>query len=150
MVIYLGSDHAGFKLKETIKSYLMQRGLVVKDLGNTKLEPRDDYPDYASKVAKAVRKPSDRGILFCGSGAGICIAANKFKGIRAVVGYSVQAAKHSRVDNDSNILCLGGRELNVSRAKQIVDTWLREPFSKKARHIRRLKKIKRIEKIYEI
>ncbi len=147
MTIYLGSDHAGFKLKEKILEYLTKSGYQVKDLGNHNLSPNDDYPDYAAKAARAVQKnlKSGKGILICGSGQGVCMTANKFKGIRAALGYSVAAAKQSRVHGDSNILCLPGLGLNQVQAKKIVNAWLREEFSGEQRHIRRLNKIKKIE-----
>ena len=141
MTIYLGSDHAGFSLKESMKEYLEKRGYSVKDLGNHARVSSDDYPDYAEKVAKAIRTPADRGILFCGSGAGVCIVANKFRGIRAVVGYDTKVAKHTRQDNNSNVLCLSGRTKDKRLAKRIVDVLLNEKFSGIARHARRLKKI---------
>ena len=145
-MIYLGSDHAGFKLKQAIKEYLIKSGFAIKDLGNHNLSPLDDYPDYAEKVARAVQKSSDqRGILFCGSGEGVCIVANKFKGIRAALGYSIAAAKQSRAHGDSNILCLSGKELTLTQAKRIVFTWLSTEFSGEARHKRRLQKIAKIE-----
>jgi len=150
MTIYLGSDHAGFKLKQTIKEYLIKSGFAIKDLGNHNLSPLDDYPDYAEKVAEAVQKnlKSNKGILICGSGQGVCMTANKFKGIRAALGYSVAAAKQSRAHGDSNILCLSGLELSQDQAKKIINAWLKEKFSGEARHKRRLKKIKIIETKY--
>ena len=150
MTIYLGSDHAGFKLKQAIKEYLVKNGFAVKDLGNHNLSPLDDYPDYAEKVAKAVQKNlnSNKGILICGSGQGVCMTANKFKGIRAALGYSITAAKQSRAHGDSNILCLSGLGSNNLQAKKIVNAWLKEKFSGEARHVRRLKKIKIIETKY--
>jgi len=149
MTIFLGSDHAGFKLKQAIKEYLIKSGFAIKDLGNHNLSPLDDYPDYAEKVARAVQKSSDqRGILFCGSGEGVCIVANKFKGIRAVVGFSRYAAKQSRADDDANILCLPARVLTTNEVKRIVEAWLKENFSGEARHVRRLRKIKIIETKY--
>ncbi|TAN57175.1 ribose 5-phosphate isomerase B [Patescibacteria group bacterium] len=148
MTIFLGSDHAGFKLKEIILEYLVKNGYQVKDLGNHNLSPNDDYPDYAAKAARAVQKnlKSDRGILICGSGQGVCMTANKFKGIRAALGYSIAAAKQSRAHGDSNVLCLPGLGLNQDQAKKIVNAWLKEKFSGEARHKRRLKKIAKIEK----
>ena len=148
-MIYLGSDHAGFKLKQAIKEYLIKSGFAIKDLGNHNLSPLDDYPDYAEKVARAVQKSSDqRGILICGSGQGVCMTANKFKGIRAALGYSIAAAKQSRAHGDSNVLCLSGLGSDNLQAKKIVNAWLKEKFSGEARHVRRLKKIKIIETKY--
>ena len=150
MTIYLGSDHAGFKSKQSIKEYLIKSGFAIKDLGSHNLSPLDDYPDYAKKVAEAVQLDlkSNKGILICGSGQGVCMTANKFKGIRAALGYSVAAAKQSRAHGDSNILCLSGLELSQDQAKKIINAWLKEKFSGEARHKRRLKKIKIIETKY--
>ena len=150
MTIYIGSDHAGFKLKQAIKEYLIKSGFVIKDLGNHNLSPLDDYPDYAEKVAEAVQKnlKSNKGILICGSGQGMCMTANKFKGIRAALGYSIAAAKQSRVHGDSNVLCLSGLGSDNLQAKKIVNAWLKEKFSGEARHKRRLKKIEIIETKY--
>src|SRR3989344_450689 len=149
-MIYLGSDHAGFKLKQAIKEYLIKSGFAIKDLGNHNLSPLDDYPDYAEKVTKAVQKNlnSNKGILICGSGQGVCMTANKFKGIRAALGYSIAAAKQSRAHGDSNVLCLSGLELSQVQAKNIINAWLKEKFSGEARHVRRLRKIKIIETKY--
>ena len=142
MIIYLGADHAGFRLKENLKKYLTTKNFKVKDLGNVKFVKTDDYPKFADAVSLAVsRNKNHRGILVCGSGQGMCIAANKHKKIRAAFGYSSKAAKISRLDNDSNILCLAGKVLTTAKAKKIVTTWLETPFSKLARHQRRLQQI---------
>ena len=119
-MIYLASDHAGFKLKENIRDFLAKQGYQVADLGNHNLSPNDDYPDYAEKVARAVQESlkSNKGILLCGTGQGVCMTANKFKGIRAALGYSVAAAKQSRAHGDSNILCLPGKSLSAEQAKK--------------------------------
>lgn len=149
MTIFLASDHAGFKLKEKIREFLIKQKYQVEDLGNHNLSPNDDYPDYAEKVAKAVQKSlkSNKGILLCGTGQGVCMTANKFKGIRAALGYSTAAAKQSRAHGDSNILCLSGKSLSAELAKKIITAWLKEEFSGEARHVRRLKKIAKIETI---
>lgn len=144
-MIYLGSDHAGFKLKEEIKKFLKELGEKFEDLGNTEFDPSDDYPDYAYPVAKKVAQTGERGIVFCGNAQGVCILANKVKGIRAAVGADEYAAKTSRTDDDSNILCLPGRVLTSGEAKRIVKMWLGTPFSQADRHIRRLKKVQEIE-----
>ncbi len=144
-MIYLGADHAGYALKEHLKKFLQKKGYTVKDLGAHKLDKTDDYPDYAAKVAKAVQK-NGKGILLCGSAEGICIAANKFKEIRAVPVWSLQNAKLSRQHNDANILCLSGWQMPKKKTEQIVLTWLKTPFSGEARHIRRIKKIARLER----
>ncbi len=151
--VHIGADHAGFALKEHLKKFLQKKGYTVRDLGAHKLIKGDDYPDYAAKVARAVQKRG-KGILVCGSAEGICVAANKFKGIRAEPIRSVQLAKLSRAHNDANILCLAGGEmkhpvsgvgLTKKAAEKIALTWLKTPFSKEARHIRRIRKIARLE-----
>ena len=143
--IYLGSDHAGYKLKEQIKDFLDELGYKYVDVGNLKLEPEDDYTDFAYEVAKNVAKTNGRGILICDSGVGVCIVANKIKGIRAVVGYNVRIAKMSRVHNNTNILCLGQDYINLDKSKKIVQTWIETDFSAGKRHQRRLEKISKIE-----
>src|SRR5574342_30380 len=142
--VYIGADHAGFALKEHLKKFLQKKGYPVKDLGAHKFVKGDDYPDYAAKVAKAVQK-GGKGILVCGSAEGVCIAANKLKGIRAVPVWSLQNAKLSRQHNDANILCLSGWQLPKKKAEQITLAWLKTPFSREKRHVRRIKKIARLE-----
>jgi len=145
-MIYLGADHAGFKLKEQIKKYLQAQKLKFQDLGNFKFVKDDDYPEFGLKVAKAVAKtPQNRGILICGSSFGICIVANKVKGIRAVSICNIKDAKLSREHNDANVLCLSGCDLKSEMAKKIINSWLRTKFSKAKRHLRRLAIIKRYE-----
>lgn len=143
--IYLGSDHAGFRLKEKLKKYFERIGIPYEDLGTHSLEPAD-YPDYAVVVAKRVSGgKSSRGILICGTGMGMVIAANKVKGIRAVAAYDDYSAKMSRLHNDANILALRGRFSNFKKIKKIVSVWLKTPFSGKPRHKRRINKIKLFE-----
>lgn len=152
MKIYLGSDHAGFKLKEKLKKWLRKEKVIFEDLGNLKCDKNDDYPDYAEKVARAVTKNKSLGVLFCGSAEGMCIAANKVKGVRAVAPYSKLTAKLSREHNDANIICLAGggtldpvAGMSLSKAKILIKTFLKTPFSNEPRHMRRLKKIRRLE-----
>ncbi len=148
MNITIGSDHAGLKTKEKLKGYLEKRGMTCDDLG-TYSEESVDYPDYAEKVAREItksRNPTKRGILVCGSGTGMVIAANKIKGIRAVAAYDAYTAEMSRIDNDTNILCLRGRKFSFDKIKTIVDTWLKTPFSGKKRHKLRLVKIRKLER----
>ncbi|MEA3272071.1 MAG: RpiB/LacA/LacB family sugar-phosphate isomerase, partial [Patescibacteria group bacterium] len=118
MKIFLGADHAGFKLKEQIKKYLEKSGHKVLDEGALKYNKKDDYPDFAAKVAKKV-KGDNSGVLVCGSSHGVCIAANKFKGVRAVAVSNTKDAKLTRQHNDANVLCLSGWDLSLSRAKKI-------------------------------
>jgi ribose 5-phosphate isomerase B len=145
-MLYLGADHAGFKLKEQVKKYLLSQKVKVTDLGNLKLDKNDDYPDFGFKVAKAVVKDKDsKGILICGTSFGICIVANKVKGIRAVSISNIKDAKISRSHNDANILCLSGWDLKLPMAQKIIKVWLETKFSGASRHIRRLNIIKKIE-----
>lgn len=144
MTIYLGADHAGLKLKEQIKKYL-EKKYKVFDLGAFKFEKADDYPDFAAKVAKKV-SAGGTGLLFCGSSHGVCIAANKIQGIRAVAVSNIRDAKLTREHNNANVLCLSGWNLKLDVAKKIVDVWLKTEFSGEERHVRRLEKIKKLEK----
>jgi ribose 5-phosphate isomerase B len=138
--VYLGADHAGFDLKNAIKEWLETRGYITEDLGAHALNPKDDYPTYAGAVAEAVRKhPGAFGILSCGNAEGICIAANKFDGIRAGIGYAIEAAKTMRTDDDANILCLPGRIKTADDPYKIAETFLTTPFSGAPRHIRRMR-----------
>lgn len=145
MTIFLGADHAGFLLKESIKKYLETLGYTVNDLGAYELNPTDDYPDFGYPVAKKVAAEKGKGILFCGNAEGICILANKIDGVRAGIGYSEYAARTMREDDDANILCLPGRVLGEEEAKKIVYAWLVTEFSDADRHKRRLTKMKQIE-----
>ncbi len=143
MKIAIASDHGGFKLKEEIKKFLEKEGYQIKDFG-TNSEESCDYPDFAYPAAKAVAEGTfDRGILFCGSGVGASIVANKVKGIRAVNAWDEDIAKQSREHGDCNVLALGGRYVSPSKAKKIVDVWLKTPFSGDERHLRRIRKIER-------
>jgi ribose 5-phosphate isomerase B len=143
--IVLGSDHAGFSLKETIKEHLSSQGLDVIDCG-TDSEESVDYPDFAEKVGRTICDGiCEKGILVCGTGIGISIAANKLPGIRAAVCHDVFTAQASREHNDANILAMGARVLSPSLALEMVDTWLATPFSG-GRHQRRIDKISALEK----
>ena len=123
-MIFIGADHGGFELKSRIIKYLSDKKIEVKDCGNFILDPNDGFPDYARSVVKHVLKDKGAGILVCGSGIGMCIAANRFKGIRAAVAHSTEYAKLSRAHNDANVLCLGGRFVDAKTAFEIVDTFL--------------------------
>ncbi len=153
MKIYLGSDHAGFRLKESIKKFLIKNGFDFEDLGAFKLNKSDDYPIYAAKVARKVAETKSFGILFCGSAQGMCIAANKIKGIRAVAISSVEDARLTRLHNDANVLCLAGggmigkrrKSIHPNLAQKITKAFLTTMFSNEERHIRRINEIKRLE-----
>ncbi|MBD3313050.1 ribose 5-phosphate isomerase B [Candidatus Woesearchaeota archaeon] len=139
--IVIGSDHAGLKLKEKIKDHLISRKKNIVDAGAYS-KTAVDYPDYADKVTGIVKKKKKaKGILICGTGTGMCMAANRKRGIRAAVGYDTYSAKMSRNDNDANVLCLRGRNIKIKDQLKIVDTWLRADFSAKKRHERRINKL---------
>jgi len=144
--IYLGSDHAGFKLKEKVELWLVKKNIPFIDLGNIKFQKTDDYPDFAKKVAKEVVKNKSKGILFCGSAQGMCIAANKVKGVRAGIPINLKEAKLVREHNDANIICLSGWYMKSDLAVKIINKFLNTEFSKEKRHRRRVSKIKRLEK----
>lgn len=140
--IYLGADHAGWERKEKVKEWLAADGLVVEDLSNPEMDPGDDYPDIAFRVAERVAAETEtQGILICRSGLGMCLAANRVKGIRAATVYNVWAAEASRRDNDADILCLPGKILEDEEIKKIIKVWLTTNFSGEERHLRRVKKI---------
>ena len=142
--IALGSDHAGFQLKEFIKEKLEEQSYKIHDFGVFSPEP-SDFPIEAEKVSVAVAKNKySRGILFCGTGIGMSIAANKVKGIRAAVCWNEYTAKVSISHNNANILCLGGRILSEDEALRIVKIWLSEEYEG-GRHKRRIDLIKEIE-----
>ena len=143
MIIYIGADHRVFKLKELLKKYLLGKEYRVLDLGNSIFNPKDDYPDFASRVAKKVsaNPKNSRGILICGSGVGMDIVANRYKKVRSVLTANPKQAAASRSDDDTNALSLPADFLNFGSAKKIVDAWLKTLFSGAARHRRRLKKI---------
>ena len=142
--IIIGSDHAGFLLKEAIKQYLADKGYAITDVGTDSTEPVD-YPDFAAKVANRVSAGGfDRGILVCGSGAGMTIVANKFPHIRAALCLDVETARLSRLHNDTNILVLAGRRTDTKLAKSITQMWLNTEFEG-GRHQRRIDKIREIE-----
>jgi len=140
MRIALGGDHAGFALKERVRDYLESKGFEVEDLGPATLEPVD-YPDYAEKVAARVAaQEADFGVLMCGTGLGVAIAANKVPGIRAATCNDTLSAYFARAHNDANVLTMGGRLTDEATARKIVDTWLSTEFEG-GRHARRVEKI---------
>jgi len=144
MTIFIGADHRGFKIKEALRPYLKELGYEVVDLGNDHLDEADDYSDFANAVAgKVSQNPEiDKGILICGSGIGMSIAANKFENVRAAQVDKIEEAILSRKDNNANVLTLSGNDLSESEAKEIVKTWLETPFSKEEKDKRRIGKIK--------
>jgi len=144
MRIALGCDHRGFKLKQAVMEFLQQSGYSYHDFGCYSTESVD-YPDFARKVGNAVASGEfDHGILICDTGIGMCIAANKIKGIRAALCHDTFAAERARLHNDANILCLRGENIEVNEALEIVKTYLSTTFEG-GRHIPRLNKIKVLE-----
>jgi ribose 5-phosphate isomerase B len=147
MKIALAADHVGFALKEKIREYLKSQGLEVEDYGPSN-SARVDYPDFAEKVAARVAaKQADYGVLVCGTGIGMMLAANKVPGIRAVAANDTISARMAREHNNANVLTLGGRMIDAATMHQIVDTWLSTPFAG-GRHQRRLEKIETLEQRY--
>ena len=145
MRVAIGADHAGFELKRDLAGYVAQHGHEVTDLGTHSTAPVD-YPDTAEAVATAVRNgQADRGILVCGSGAGVAVAASKFPGIRAAVCHDTYTARQAVEHDDINVLCLGARVIGPDLARSLVDTFLAASFSGAERHMRRLAKIDAIE-----
>jgi ribose 5-phosphate isomerase B len=141
MKIALGADHGGFGHKEAIKKHLIERGFECKDFGTFSSEGTD-YNDYAIMVAESVSSHEfDRGILVCGTGVGMSIMANKVQGIRAALVHDLFTAEATRLHNDSNILTMGARVIDIELALKIVDVWVDTEFSNEERHIRRIKKI---------
>lgn len=146
-MIAIGADHGGYRLKEIIKSYLESSGIEVIDVG-TYSEDSVDYPEIAEKAALLIKDGKcEKGILICGTGVGISIAANKISGIRAALVSDCFTAKATREHNDSNILCMGGRVIGDELAKTITDIWLNTEFIGK-HHIKRLELLKELEEKY--
>ena len=138
--IFISSDHAGFRLKEVIKSYLSKKKMIFQDLGPYN-DSKVDYPDYAHKVAKKVKSHKNNvGILVCGSGMGMNIAANKHKNIRAAQCFNLKSTKLSRLHNDANIITLGSRLLTKKNALSFVGVFLNTKFEG-GRHSKRIRKI---------
>lgn len=146
-MLYIASDHGGFKLKDYLKKVFAEK-IRFTDLGPTKFVKDDDYPDYAKKVAAKVSAYPDIGvgILLCRSGQGMCIAANKFKHVRAGLVWNVKQAKASRNDDMTNVLCLPSDYISKKAAERIVKVWLTTPYSKEKRHMRRMKKLAFLDK----
>jgi ribose 5-phosphate isomerase B len=145
MRVALGSDHAGFPLKQTLARLLAEQGYTVFDLGTHSEEPVD-YPDFAAAVGTAVVDGrADRGIVVCGSGAGASVAANKLKGVRAVLAHDTYTAHQSVEHDDVNVLCLGSRVIGPALAEEVVGAFLGAVFTREERHLRRLAKVIALE-----
>ncbi|MCX6813186.1 MAG: RpiB/LacA/LacB family sugar-phosphate isomerase [Candidatus Azambacteria bacterium] len=146
-MIYIGSDHRGYNLKEALKIYLKELNYDFEDLGAKELNSDDDYPDFALTAAKKVAEnPNEnRGILICGSGVGVDIVANKIRNIRSALCFDVKQAQMSRNDDNTNVLSLSADFISKCLAKEIVKIWLETPFSGLERHTRRIEKIKELD-----
>ncbi len=144
MKIFLGADHNGFELKKALLEVLTRSGHDVADEGDVRLDPSDDFPQFAERVVRAMQASGDsdaRGILICGSGQGMCIAANRFKGIRASLVWDVAEAHAARNDDDSNVLCLPARSIKTDEAIRIAEAWLMTPFAGATRFKRRIREL---------
>lgn len=151
--IIVAADHAGWKLKEELKPFLKKFGNVV-DVGNTIYDENDDYPDFAAAACRTLRNKGGTAFLFCGSAEGMCIAANKMKGIRAVVGNTKEGVASGRMHNDANVLCLAGgatkdaktaQTISLGKIQDMIRVWLTTEFSGAKRHMRRIAKVMRLE-----
>lgn len=163
MKIFIGADHRGFQLKEQVKAWLIAAGHELVDCGNTKLEPTDDYPDFSFAVADRVTRASEQGLqedllqtssirdvfglVICGSGVGVTIAANKVKGARCCVATSLLEVQRGRQDDDLNILALSADYVTLEEMKPLILAFLETPFIGDERHTRRLNKIRARELI---
>ena len=144
MKIYLGSDHNGYQYKQDLSMALRNAGHEVIDDGNLSIDPNDDFPQFAGKVVTDLlgdAEPDVKGILICGSGQGMVMAANRFKGIRASLCWNLEEARASRNDDDSNVLCLSSRYLSIDEAQSIVTTFLQTPFAGAPRFTRRIQEL---------
>jgi len=144
MKIFLGADHNGFELKAQLSAYLQKLGYDVVDEGDMLRDPDDDFPQFAARTITAL-KASDasdsRAILICGSGQGMCMAANRFKGIRASLCWDEVEARASRNDDDSNVLCMPARYIDAQRAESIAKVWLETAFAGAPRFKRRIREL---------
>jgi len=152
MTIFIGADHRGFKLKNKIIEYLKQKKIRVEDMGNYEYDPEDDYPDFAKKVARAVlQNPKDfLGIVICGSGVGVSVVVNRFKGIRCALGFSEDQVKHAKENDHINVLALAAdyfknddekNDQGIEKAKKLVDAFIQIPPKMEEKYLRRIKKI---------
>ena len=151
MKLVIASDHAGFDLKEAVRANLVQAGHEVIDLGAHTCDPEDDYPDFAEKVGEAVKAGvAPRGIVICGSGVGVCVAANKIPGIRAGICHDTYSAHQGVEHDDMNVLVLGARIIGQSLAFELAHTFVNASFAaKEERFMRRFNKVRAIETRYQ-
>ena len=146
MRVAIGSDHAGYQLKEHVRTWMAERRIDVRDVGPQTFDPADDYPDFARAVAELVQTGQVHlGVVICSTGVGSCIAANKLRGVRAALVHEAFSARMSRLHNDANVLCLGASIVAPRYAEEILAAWLEASFSGEERHRRRLDKVAQIE-----
>lgn len=146
MKVSIGADHAGFDMKRQLIDFIQALGHSVHDVGTFQPDKPDDYPDYAALVAQDIRSGNtERGILVCGSGVGVSVAANKFKGIRAGLCHDHYSAHQGVEHDDMNVLVLGARIIGQMMAQDVTEAYLKAAFSNEERHVRRLNKVKGIE-----
>lgn len=147
MNIILATDHRGFYLKEELKDWLMGLGHDVLDVGNHEYDQEDDFPDFASQAGrKVVENVGSRGIVFCGSGAGVSVVVNKIAGVRGSIGMVAEQVQAARADDDINILVIAADYTQQDRAKEMIEAFLSTEFKAEERHLRRLEKIAILEK----
>lgn len=146
MTIFIAADHRGFELKNKLIEYVQEKNIRIEDLGNYHYLPEDDYPDFAQKVAEAVlQKPEEfLGIVICGSGVGVCIAVNRFKGIRCGLGFEPDQVKHIREHDHINVLSLASDYINEESAQKLVDAFLAAKPKGEGKYLRRIKKLDEI------
>lgn len=150
MIIYLGADHRGFNLKERLKDFLKNQGYEIFDAGNVRYDEADDYPDFAAALAQKISKDPDgsRGILICGSGVGVDVAANKFRGVRSALAISADQVYDARHDDNVNVLSLAADFTSEGDAEKLVQTFIETPFAEKEeRFARRIEKIAQMENL---
>ena len=150
-MIYIGSDHRGYNLKEYLKDYLSKTKIPFKDVGNHKFDPEDDYPDFAFKVAREVAKDIQHhtGVMICGSGLGMVVAANKVKNIRSGLAVNEWFAQHGKENDDLNVLAMAADKTDFSLAEKILKTWLGSKFIDEPKYQRRIEKINKAEELWK-
>lgn len=144
MRIIIGADHNGFDYKQQLSAYLTNSGYEVTDVGNTNIDPEDDFPQFAGKAVIELLSQGDpeaRAILICGSGQGMCMAANRFNGIRASLCWNIEEARVSRNDDNSNVLCLSSRYFSLEESQAIIEVFLKTAFAGAPRFVRRLQEL---------
>jgi len=147
MTIFIGADHRGFELKNALIEYLQNKDIRVEDLGNYEHDPEDDYPDFAQKVAQAVLQNPDQflGIVICGSGIAVCMAANRNKGIYCGIGFDAEQVRHGRENDHINVLSIASDNFSQEQAQKMIDAFVTTQPIDKDKYIRRLKKIDAVD-----